>query len=302
MAVSTLLKLCPFAVLAVVSAVPPANAEPVDLELVLAIDVSGSVDYEEGQLQRDGYVQAFRDQRVIDAVQSGFHGRIAVTYLEWADMSARQVVVDWQLVSDPDSAARLADLISTAPRTRGRYTSISGAIEMAAARFADNGYESRRLVIDISGDGPNNIGGLVTAFRDRAVTAGITINGLPIINDRAGPFGQPPMRDLDEYYRNCVIGGPWAFIVVAEGFKSFAEAVRRKLLIEIGGGPPEPEALRRADGGGHAEPTRPLLASALGWAVEPAPLPALPLLHAATEGGPPCDIGERQLGIGGTQR
>ena len=286
------LRVCSFALLAA----PAVAAEPVDLQLVLAIDVSGSVDYEEGQLQRDGYVQAFRDPRVVEAIQSGFHGRIAVTYLEWADVSTRQVIMDWQLISDADSAAKVADLIAAAPKTRGRYTSISGAIEISAAQFANNGYESRRKVIDISGDGPNNVGGLVTGFRDQALAAGITINGLPIINDRAGPFGQPPPRDLDVYYKNCVIGGPWAFVIVAEGFRSFAEAVRRKLLIEIGGGMPEPDSIRQVDAT-PAAPVHPLLAS-MGLPAIPPRLPALPLLRTAESGGPPCDIGERQMGGG----
>lgn len=293
---STFLACWRLALLAIL-AVRPVAAEPVDLELVLAIDVSGSVDYEEGQLQRDGYVQAFRDPRVIDAIRSGFHGRIAVSYLEWADVSTRQVIMPWRLISDAESAALVADTIAAAPKTRGRYTSISGAIDLAAAQFVDNGYEARRMVIDISGDGPNNNGGLVTDFRDKALAAGITINGLPIINDRPGPFGQLPMRDLDEYYRNCVIGGPWAFLVVAEGFRSFAEAVRRKLLIEIGGGLPEPQPLRPVENAVGA-PTAPLLASVLGWTPDTPRLRVMPQAIAAN-GGPPCDIGERQFGGSG---
>lgn len=275
----------------------PAIALPVDLELVLAVDISGSVDEEEGQLQRDGYVQAFRDPRVLEAIRSGFHGRIAVNYIEWADVAVRHVVMDWQLVSDAASAARVADLIATAPKIRGRYTSISGAIELAAAQFAKNDFESRRMVIDISGDGANNNGGLVTGYRDKAVAAGITINGLPIVNDRPGPFGQLPMRDLDEYYRNCVIGGPWAFIVVAEGFQSFANAVRRKLLIEIGGGEPPAEQPKIVlDASNRVAGLTPV---ALRGGMEDSFRPLnLPIEQTAATGGPPCDIGERQLGGG----
>lgn len=280
----------------------PSDDEPVDLELILAVDVSGSVDYEEGELQRQGYISAFRHPRVVQTIRSGYHGRIAVTYVEWADTYKRSVIAPWTVVSDDASAARLTGRLSEGPRTKGLYTSISSAIEFVRPMFDGNGFAGRRKVIDISGDGPNNTGALVTGPRDVAVAAGITINGLPIVNNRPDPRGRLPMPDLDLYYRDCVIGGPWSFLIVAEGFESFADAVRRKLLIEIGGGPPDGEGIQRADdGAGEAD----LLAAAAGALRLPLMRPdrqprALVSERTVRATGdervaPPCDAGEQRL-------
>jgi hypothetical protein len=210
----------------------------VDLELVIAVDVSGSIDAEEARLQRDGYVGAFANAEVVGAITSGLHGRIAVTYMEWAGARHTRTVVDWTLLDGAASARAFSARLAEAPLETELWTSISHAIDVSIPKFAENRFEGARKVIDISGDGPNNQGGLVTSFRDRAVAAGITINGLPIVNDRAGPWGWPAMPDLDLYYAACVIGGSGAFYVVANSFADFARAVRQKLLLEIAGRPP----------------------------------------------------------------
>jgi hypothetical protein len=210
-------------------------AQPVDLELALAVDVSGSIDEEEAQLQRDGYVAAFQDPAVLRAIEHGMLGRIAVAYYEWAGSGRVRVIVDWTLVADAKSAHAFAGLLTLEPPRTVRRTSISSAIDFGVRYFERNDFDGTRRVVDVSGDGANNSGDLVTHARDRAVAAGVTVNGLPIINGRPGPFGWPPIEDLDLYYRDCVIGGPGAFLVVANSFQEFAEAVRRKLILEIAG-------------------------------------------------------------------
>lgn len=230
---------------------PAARATtPVDLELLLAVDISGSIDPEEAQLQRDGYLAALVDPQVIGAVRGGYHGRIAVAYVEWAGAFHQRLVADWTVIEDEASARRFAAKIAETPVRTGPWTSISGVIDFATPLFPANAYEGTRKVIDISGDGPNNQGAPLAEARERAIAAGITINGLPIVNDRPGPFGGPPPRDLDRYYEACVIGGPRAFMVVAESFRAFAQAIRRKLIIEIADlAPTEPESLPEGIGG-----------------------------------------------------
>ncbi len=218
----------------------PGHAEEVDLELVLAVDISGSIDIEEAQLQRDGYAQAMQHPRILEAIAQGRLGRIAVAYVEWAGDHHQQVVVDWRVVAGADDAAAFAAALSEAPVRTEMWTSISAAIDFSAGLFVDNGYEGERRVIDVSGDGYNNRGRWVPDARDDALDAGIVINGLPIINDRLSPWGTAPPPDLDEYYREFVIGGPGAFIVVAHSFLDFARAVRNKLLREISGSPSGP--------------------------------------------------------------
>jgi hypothetical protein len=215
-----------------------ADGVPVDLELVLAVDVSGSVDPDEAELQRRGYVQAFLNPRVINAIRSGPYGRIAVTYLEWAGDHYHQTVIGWTLLDGRDTIAAFADRLAETGIGRERWTSISAALATAAGLFGGSGYEGTRRVIDVSGDGPNNSGPPLLPVRDAVVAQGITINGLPIVNDRPNPWGGDPPRDLDAYYRNNVIGGPGAFIVVADGFDAFAQAILTKLLLEIAGTAP----------------------------------------------------------------
>ena len=229
-------------VLAVTLGVGPGAgraAEAVDLELVLAVDVSGSIDPEEARMQREGYIAAFGNAQVIDAIQHGFHGRIAVLYFEWAGLGYNRLLADWTIIHDAASAAAFQVLLQGSPPERMPRTSISQAIDYAMPQFARNDYDAKRRVVDISGDGPNNWGRSVTKARDEAVAAGITINGLPIVNDRPSFGSMPQTANLDLYYTDCVIGGPSAFIIVAQGFEDFARAVRRKLILEIAGQTPE---------------------------------------------------------------
>lgn len=213
-----------------------AKAEvPVDLELVLAVDVSGSVDEEEAKLQRTGYVDALLDPKVIGAIRSGPLGRIAVTYMEWAGDHFQRVIVGWTLLDGPTAAQSFVGALEEAPLRTAQWTSISAAIDHAATLFDGNGFEGTRRVIDVSGDGVNNRGRPVRDARDGAVAAGITINGLPILNDRPNPWGGPSPANLDLYYRDNVIGGPGAFLVPALSFDSFADAILSKLLLEISG-------------------------------------------------------------------
>ena len=218
----------------------------VDLQLVLAVDVSGSIDPMEARLQRDGYVAALRDPFVLQAITNGRHGRIAVAYTEWAGPLSQTLVADWHVIDGPVSAEVFANRLSGAPVGTGHRTSISNAILHAVPLFRKGGFRATRKVIDISGDGANNGGFHVHHTRYRALENGITINGLPIMNDRPSPLGLPATENIDLYYEDCVIIGPGAFIVVAETIGSFAAAVRRKMILEIAGlTPPE---RRRRDG------------------------------------------------------
>jgi hypothetical protein len=218
----------------------PAAAQevPVDLELVLAVDISGSVDEVEARLQREGYIAALRHPQVIEAIEGGMFGRIAVAYVEWAGDHYQRTMLDWSLIDGAERAFAFADALAEAPLLTAHWTSLSTAIDYAVPLFEGNGFEGFRRVIDISGDGHNTRGRPAEHARDEAVAAGITINGLPIVNDRPNPWGGRPALDLDTYYEQRVIGGPGAFIVVAEDYKSFASAILSKLLLEIAGETP----------------------------------------------------------------
>jgi hypothetical protein len=259
----------------------PVRAAPVavDLELVLAVDVSRSVDAEEAALQRTGYVEAFRHPSVIDAISHGRLGRIAVVYLEWGAYGNTNLVIDWTLIKDQASAESFANLLRKSPRLVASRTSISGAMAMSAALLDSNNFNGKRRVIDISGDGANNSGDLVDQARDRTIAKGITINGLPILNQREGPFGRPQIAGLDLYYRDCVIGGPGAFHIVARNFKDFSRAVLRKLILEIAGITPTPRLSRdhARSGRWHGLGSNPLLIRAAG-----------------KRSAPPCHIGEQR--------
>ena len=215
-------------------------AEPVDLELVIATDVSQSIDYEEGRLQREGIAAAFRSPDVVQAIRSGFLGRIGVAYIDFSSRPYNQIVADWRILHDPASAAAFSSRLLEAPPTFGRGTSISDAIEQATEMIETNDLEGTRRVIDVSADGPNNVGRLVDAVRDETVARRITINGLPILNDARRFSPRYNLEDLHDYFEGCVIGGTGAFIVVAGGFPDFARAIRRKLLLEIAGITPQP--------------------------------------------------------------
>ena len=220
---------------------------PVDLELVLAVDVSGSIDAEEARQQREGYVAAIADRAVIEAIGANFHRRIAVAYLEWASGDYQHVVVDWSLIEDAASAQAFAARLAASPRRSARWTSISAAIDAAVPLFDGNGYAGERRVIDVSGDGPNNRGRPVRDARDGAVAQGIVINGLPILNDRPQPFDLPtPMAmALDRYYADHVIGGPGSFVLPAKDFTDFRNAILSKLIREIAADGAPPTLARR---------------------------------------------------------
>jgi hypothetical protein len=215
-----------------------ASETAVDLELVLAVDASLSVDAEEAQLQRQGYIAALTDPRTIKAIQAGEHGRIAVFYFEWASEFYQRVIVDWTLIEDEASARAVADMIAATPYRGERRTSISGAIRYGADLFGQR-YKGERQVIDISGDGRNNSGPPIEESRAEALARGITINGLPILNDKptfmGRGYGYGPDPYLDHYYQDSVIGGPGSFMIPAESFKSFDQAILSKLIREIAG-------------------------------------------------------------------
>jgi hypothetical protein len=210
----------------------------VDLELVLAVDVSWSMDIEEQNLQREGYVAAIRDPAFIAALRTGDFQRIALTYVEWAGVGLERVVVPWAIVDGEASARAFADSLAAAPIARMRRTSISSAL-VNSARLFDNGINGMRQVIDISGDGPNNAGIPVTEARDEVLAKGITINGLPIMIKRGNPGGYFQLDDLDIYYEDCVIGGFGSFMITVDEETRFSEAIRRKLILEIAGLAPE---------------------------------------------------------------
>lgn len=222
--------------LALLSLALPAAAQDrkeVDMVLALAIDISGSVDPDEARLQRQGYVEAFNDPVIRKAILGGNHGRIAVAYFEWSDSYVQKLLIDWTLL---DSEAAIRDFtarLARAPISIARRTSISGAIRYAIPLFGRAPFDTERKVLDISGDGSNNDGGLVTDLRHDALKERIVINGLPIMNDRPNPYGFPSETDLDKYYLHCVVGGPRSFVEVAVNFEDFPRAVRKKLLQEV---------------------------------------------------------------------
>jgi hypothetical protein len=220
----------------------PSKADEVDLELVLAVDISYSMDLDELRLQREGYREAITSKAVIDAIRSGVHGRVALTYVEWAGSTHQSVVVGWQVIDGPESAARFADALNRSVPERAFRTSISGALAFSAGLFARSGHSGMRRVIDVSGDGPNNQGPVVTSARDSVLAQGISINGLPLALKEGGAMAMPA-GELEDYYRSCVIGGPGAFVVPVRDAESFAEAVRTKLVLEISGRLPMPRLI-----------------------------------------------------------
>ncbi|BCP54585.1 hypothetical protein K32_32020 [Kaistia sp. 32K] len=224
---------------AVFSALAPGLARakdlPVDLELVLAVDVSRSMDAEEQELQRQGYIAALRHPDVIAAIQSGPLGRIAITYYEWSGANSQRIIVPWSMIEDGEGADAVAERISPG-EVYGRYgTSISSSLLFGAALFEHNGFAGARRTIDISGDGPNNMGPPVTPIRDAVVARGITINGLAITlrEPRQNGSAAFDIDNLDLYYRDCVVGGVGAFMVAVTSVGQFEEAIRRKLVTEI---------------------------------------------------------------------
>jgi hypothetical protein len=218
------------------------SAIPVDVELVIAVDVSYSMDPEEQALQREGYTIALTSREFLRALREGANGKIAVTYFEWAGQSDQKIVMPWRLIDGPEAADAVAAEIARAPYRRASRTSISGALRFAKPLFDNSGYRGLRRVIDVSGDGANNNGPSVTATRDDVLSAGITINGLPIMLNRAN-VGSMDIDELDVYYEDCVIGGAGAFVVPIKERAKFIEATRTKLVLEIAGREPEPRVI-----------------------------------------------------------
>jgi Protein of unknown function (DUF1194) len=218
------------------SASGPADAQtPVDVELVLAVDVSQSMDYSEHEVQRLGYVDALVHPQVLGAIRSGIYGRVAIAYVEWGGSQA--VVVPWALIEDDASAKAFAGALAARPIRTIHGTSISGALEFAAGLFEGNGYEGFRRVIDVSGDGPNSAGPPVVPIRDAVLEQGFIVNGLPImLREPSYTFYSIP--DLDLYYADCVIGGPGSFVLPVDDASQLADAIRQKLVLEIAGAPP----------------------------------------------------------------
>ena len=216
----------------------PARAEEaVDVALVLAVDVSRSIDEDEARLQREGYRAAVADPVVVAAIRGGLIGAVGIAYVEWAGIEYQRTVIPWRRIATQADANSWAAALADAPRASLSWTSISGALRHARRVLAECPWEATRRVIDVSGDGVNNSGPPADRERDAAVAEGIVINGLPIINDRP-TFGRLPPVPLDDYYRENVIGGDGAFMIVAEDFESFGVAVKRKLIREIANLPP----------------------------------------------------------------
>ena len=219
-------------------------AEQVDLLLVLSSDVSRSVDHPKFLLQREGYAAAVSDRHVLEAIKSGPQQRIAVCFVEWSGFGAQKLVIDWTIIDGPDPARKFGDQLLELPRAFADRTSISGGIEFASAQLERAPFESARRTIDVSGDGTNNAGRDVKLARDEVVAKGIVINGLVILSDRPVPWNAEhtnPPGGLEKYYQDNVIGGPGAFVLVAENFNAFGRAIIKKLIAEIAllsGAPP----------------------------------------------------------------
>lgn len=238
---TTVLRICaPFAMLlALCSSAPaaqrtaPGAPQQVDVKLVLAFDVSRSMDDDEFSVEREGTAAAFSDPMVIQAIQNGSLGRIAVALVHFSTDQYNRVIVDWSVIKDRPSALAFAAAIRNGPRTPGRRTSISSAVELGSLLLeaSEKDFTATRRVIDISGDGPNNFGTPMTEAHDKAIAQGVVINGLPVMDDMANGY----FPDLDKYYAGCVTGGRGAFVVVVKSYRDYAAAMRRKLILEISG-------------------------------------------------------------------
>jgi hypothetical protein len=219
-----------------------AGAIPVDVELVLAVDVSYSMDPDEQTLQREGYIAAITSREFMQALRQGMHGKVAMTYFEWAGSHHQEIIVPWRVVDGPESADGFAADIARAKYSRASRTSISSALLFGAPLFDGSGYRGIRRVIDISGDGVNNNGPLVTLARDEVLAKGITINGLPIMLKRP-TTATMDIDNLDIYFEDCVIGGPGAFVIPIKARDQFKEAIRTKLVLEVAGLMPPPRTM-----------------------------------------------------------
>jgi len=218
----------------------------VDVELVLATDISYSMDMDELAIQREGYAQAIVSKEFLQALKALPNGKIAITYFEWAASSDQKIIIPWRVIDGPETADAVANEIMKTPIRRASRTSISGAINFAMPLFDENPYRGLRRVIDISGDGPNNNGAPVLGARDEALSKGIVINGLPIMVKEPS-YSTMDIDNLDWYYEDCVIGGPGSFVVSIKDRDKFKEAIRTKLLLEVAGKEPERRIVPVAD-------------------------------------------------------
>ena len=221
-------------------------ANAVDVELIIAVDVSYSMDMDELAIQREGYAQAIMSKEFLQALKSGPNGKVAITYFEWAASSDQKIIIPWRLIDGPETADAVAAEIMKTPVRRASRTSISGAIYFAMPLFEEDPYHGLRRVIDISGDGPNNNGAPVTGARDEALSKGIVINGLPIMVKEPS-YSTMDIDNLDWYYEDCVIGGPGSFVVSIKDREKFKEAIRTKLLLEVAGRTPDRPVVRVAE-------------------------------------------------------
>jgi len=209
------------------------NLPSVNVELVIAVDVSYSMDMDELAIQREGYAQAIVSNDFLQALRAVPGSKVAMTYFEWSMSGDEKIIIPWRVIDGPESADAVAAEIMKTPVRRGSSTSISGAINFGVQLFEENPYRGLRRVIDISGDGPNNDGAPVTGARDAALAKGIIINGLPIMVKE--PSSMIDIENLDLYYEDCVIGGPGAFIMTIKDREKFQEAIRAKLVLEVAG-------------------------------------------------------------------
>lgn len=227
---------CLLLVLAIAGASTARAAEKVDLLLVLAADVSRSVDAQKFQLQREGYAAAISDRRVLDAIRGGRNGRIGLTFIEWSGYGNQKIVIDWTIVDSTKAAQAFGDRLLESPRSFADRTSISGGIDAAVAQLARAPFVSDRQTIDVSGDGTNNAGRDVTLARDDALKLGININGLVILSEHPLPWNPEhtnPPGGLAKYYQDNVTGGPGSFVMEAKDFNSFGDAIIKKMIAEI---------------------------------------------------------------------
>jgi hypothetical protein len=236
------------------------RAPSVDIELVIAVDVSYSMDLDELAIQREGYAQAIVSKEFLQALKTGPNNKVALTYFEWSASSDQKIIIPWRVIDGPESADAVANEIMNTPVRRGSRTSISGAINFAMPLFEENPYRGLRRVIDISGDGPNNNGEPVAGPRDAALAKGIVINGLPIMVKEPS-YSTMDIDNLDWYYEDCVIGGPGSFVVTIKDRDKFKEAIRTKLILEVAGRTPERRTIPVAE----KEPRVPCLIGETIW-------------------------------------
>jgi Protein of unknown function (DUF1194) len=272
---------------------PSAAAQPVDLKLVLATDVSRSIDDTELQLERAGTAEAFLDPEVIKAIQSGSLGRIAVSAFDFSSPEDNRVTLPWRIVHDRASAMALAEAIRDTPRTQGRRTSVSGALELGSLLIEsiETDIIATRKVIDVSGDGPNNDGHSMKEVHDRVIAQGIVVNGLPVMDDNANGY----FPDLDKYYAACVAGGRGSFVVAVHNYKDFSAAMRHKLILEISQNETQTKQAK------NASPQKPILKIAARPQALPAPAPQM-LRAGPNEFSQHCDIPGGGFGVGGFGR